>query len=72
MITHKKAFGIYHWDTFEQDPEDATLLVDEASTLPEAEKKVRKKYGNHIGGHGADRVDIVDKVGNVVKSFQVG
>jgi len=72
MITHKKKYGIYHWDTFEQDPEDATLLVAEANTLPEAEKKVQKKYGKRIGGHGADRVDIVDKAGNVVESFQVG
>ena len=68
MITHKKAFGIYYWDTFDNE----TDLVAEADTFPEAEKKVQKKYGKRIGGHGADRVDIVDLKGNVVAKFAVG
>jgi hypothetical protein len=68
MITHKKKYGIYHWDTFD----NTTLLVDEADTHPAALLKVQKKYGTRIGSHGADRVEIVDKAGNIIERFQVG
>ena len=32
MITHKKEFGIYHWDIFDNE----TILVGEADTLVKA------------------------------------
>ena len=67
-IQHKKAFGIYHCDTFD----NVTLLIDEAKTYKEAEEKVQKHYGDRIRGSGADQVDIVDKKGNVVRSYKVG
>jgi hypothetical protein len=35
MISHTKKFGIYHWDTFDNE----TLLIDEADTLAQAQKK---------------------------------
>lgn len=41
----KKAFGIYHWDTFD----NVTLLIAEADTLEAAEKKVKQRYGDRIG-----------------------
>lgn len=67
-ISHEKEFGIYHWDTFDNE----TLLVDEADTLKEAEEKVRDKYKDRIKLSGADKVDIVNKNGDVMKSFSVG
>jgi hypothetical protein len=66
-ITHKKKFGIYHWDTFD----NRTLCIDQADTLKSAEDKVVKKYGDRITSQGADRVDIVDKKGKVLRSYTV-
>lgn len=72
-IQHTKAFGIYHWDTFD----NVTLLIDEADTKEQAEEKVEKKYskdaiGPRIRDTGADRVDIVDRAGNIVRCYNVG
>lgn len=67
-IQHKKEFGIYHWDTFDNE----TLLVGEADTIEKAVKKVKKRYGDRIRNDGADRVDIVDSKGNVKERFNIG
>jgi hypothetical protein len=67
MISHKKKYGIYHWDTFD----NYTFLVDEASTIEEAEEKIQKHYKGCLNGNGADQVDIVDQHGNVIKNFAV-
>ena len=61
-------FIICHWDTFDND----TFKVGEAETLEDARKKVKELYGDRIRETGADRVDIVDTDGEVVKSFRVG
>lgn len=66
-IKHKKNYGVYHWDTFDNE----TILIDEADTLPQARKIVKEKYKGRIGAHGADKVDIVDKNGNIVEQFCV-
>jgi hypothetical protein len=66
-IEHKKPFGIYHWDTFDNE----TFLISEAKTLKEAIAKVYKRYGDRIQNNGADQVDIVDLEGNIVKKFAV-
>lgn len=66
-VKHKKKFGIYHWDTFDNE----TLLIDEANTLEKAEKKVEEKYKGRISAQGADKVEIVDKKGTVLKSYGV-
>jgi hypothetical protein len=71
MITHTKEFGIYHWDIFE-DPGYDTFLVAEADTLAEAELLVKKKYRDRMSFDGADAVEIVDKEGNIRKSWKVG
>ena len=68
MIKHKKQFGVYHWDTFDNE----TWLVGEADTVEEAEALVDDKYGNRIRMDGADRVDIVNATGEVVKKYCVG
>lgn len=68
MITHKKAFGVYHWDTFDHE----TICVAEADTLEKAEAKVQEKYGSRINpNNGADQVDIVDQHGRVIRSYKV-
>ena len=67
-IQHTKKFGIYHWDTFDNE----TFKIDEADSLVEAEDKVKKRYGDRIRDTGADQVDIVDLKGNIVRVFKVG
>jgi len=66
-IQHKKEFGVYHWDTFDNE----TILTKDCDTLEEAEKYVSDYYGERISSNGADRVDIVDPKGNVVNTFSV-
>lgn len=66
-ILHKKAFGIYHWDTFDNE----TLLIGEAQTLEAAKAFVQTRYAGRIGPDGADQVDIVDRSGNVVEKVSV-
>lgn len=68
MIKHKKKFGIYHWDTFD----NTTILVGEADTVKEATALLRKKYGDRIKSNGADKVDIVNSNGNMVRQYSVG
>lgn len=68
-IQHTKEFGVYHWDTFDNE----TFLVDEFDTLDEAVKFVEEdKYKGRIRATGADQVDIVDKRGDIVKKYPVG
>jgi hypothetical protein len=67
-IEHTKEFGIYHWDTFDNE----TILIDEADTKDQAIEKVQERYKDRLKPNGADRVDIVDKEGNVVEKYQVG
>ena len=66
-IQHTKPFGIYHWDTFDNE----TFLISEAKTLKEAIAKVHKRYGKRINSNGADQVDIVNSKGNIVEVFKV-
>lgn len=68
MISHTKEFGIYHWDTFDNE----TILIDEAMTLDEATNIVQAIYKGRIRGDGADIVEIVGKYGNIVAKFNVG
>jgi hypothetical protein len=63
-------YEIYHWDTFEPEGSN-TILVGKAKTLEAAEQIVQEKYKDKINPNGADRVDIVDFQGNVVRQFQI-
>lgn len=67
MITHTKEYGVYHWDTFDNE----TFLVKEFNKLEDAEAYVQSRYKGRIGVHGADKVDIVDSKGNVIHSYSV-
>lgn len=66
-IQHKKNFGIYHWDTFDNE----TFFMGEGDTIAECCQVVLDKFGNQIAGHGADRVEIVDKKGQIAAYFNI-
>ena len=66
-ILHTKKYGIYHWDTFDNE----TIFITETDTIEEAEKRVKEHYKDRINNSGADRVDIVDERGNIVKHFSI-
>ena len=67
MKRHKKAFGIYHWDTFDNE----VILIAQADTLEQADEKVSARSGKRINASGADLVEVVDGQGNVVLRFSV-
>jgi hypothetical protein len=63
-----KKFSVCHWDTFDNE----TITVGGADTLEEATAFVEKRYGDRLRNSGADRVEIVDSSGKVVRSWSVG
>lgn len=67
MRSHTSPFGVYHWDTFDNE----TFLLHEAETLDEAEKFIVDRYGDRVRPTGADRVYIVDAGGNIVNKYSV-
>lgn len=68
MIKHVKEFGIYHWDTFD----NITILLAEYDKKAEALKFVEDRYKNRLRADGADRVEIVNSLGDIVEAFNVG
>ena len=69
MIQHKKEFGVYHWDTFDNE----TLLKADVNTFDEAEEYITEWYRKQgrIAGSGADRVEIVDRSGTIKAAYNV-
>lgn len=61
----KKKYGIYHWDTFDNE----TFRVHEENNLDKAEEYIKKKYS--VSSNGADQVHIVTKEGQVVRRFHI-
>lgn len=70
MALHQqnKEFGVYHWDTFDNE----TLLLEQFDTKEQAETWVEKRYGGRIRNSGADQVDIVNSHGIIVRKYSVG
>lgn len=66
-IKHKKEFGVYHWETFDNN----TLLIGEADTISDASNIVEDKYKDRFSTSGADVVEIVDSKGNVRARYPV-
>ncbi len=66
-IEHTSDFGVYHWDTFDNE----SVLLDEFPTLVDSIRFVQQRYEGRLNSNGADRVDIVDKNGKIVKQFSV-
>lgn len=67
MITHKKKFGVYHWDTFDNE----TILIKDFESFAQAEEFIRQRYGKRVSGNGADRVEVVDQNGNIIAKYSV-
>ena len=68
MISHKKKYGVYHWDTFDNE----TWLQFEDDSFQNCLDWVKEYYVDRIRDSGADKVDIVDNEGDVKKSFRIG
>lgn len=66
MITHNKKYGMYYWDTFD----DETILIEESDDLNYLRDKVTKKY--RVDSQGADVVEIVNNIGKILASYKVG
>lgn len=67
MISHKKEFGVYYWDTFDNE----TILMDEFDKEDQAKEYIKNKYNDRIGNRGADRVEIVNSKGMVVDHYSI-
>jgi len=67
-ISHTKNFGIYHWDTFDNE----TILIEEKDTLEQARAFVQERYKGRLSPSGADQVDIVNLQGKIVEAYSVG
>lgn len=63
-----KAFGVYHWDTFDNE----TTFLDDFDTYKEAEKFIKNHYGDRIKPNGADKAEIIGLDGNTYGSLPVG
>ena len=61
-------FAICHWDTFDNE----TCTIGGAATLEEAIAFVEERYGDRLRNSGADIVEIVNREGQVMRSWRVG
>lgn len=67
-LSHTKKYGVYHWDTFDNE----TCLLWETDLFADANDYVQKHYKGRIRADGADRVEIVNDCGSIVAHFWVG
>lgn len=67
MSKQTKGFGVYHWDTFDNE----TIMLEEFDELSDAEEYVIEKYKGRISTQGADQVDIVDLKGEIIGRYKV-
>jgi len=67
MKKHTKCFGVYHWDTFDNE----TMLIAEFDGFNETMDWIHKHYGTRLHPVGADRVDVVNQEGTVIRSMSV-
>jgi len=67
MSEQTKEFGVHHWDTFDNE----TIMLEEFDELSDAEEYVADKYKGRIGPQGADKVDIVNSKGKIVRQYSV-
>jgi hypothetical protein len=68
MKKHTKKFGVYHWDTFDNE----TFLKHQADTIQECKVWIVEHYGDRLHERGADRVEIVDDKGDIREKYNVG
>ena len=68
--SEKNNYKVYHWDTFEEDPDHCNIFLGEFDEQTQAEKFVEEEYKGKIGPQGADKVQIVFNK-TVVKEYKV-
>jgi hypothetical protein len=66
-LKHKKGFGVYLWDTFDNE----TLLLKGGFKTAEA-ALTWARNGHPENPNGADKIDIVDSGGNIVRQYSIG
>jgi len=66
-INHKKKFGVYHWDTFDNE----TKLKYENDDYNDCMAWIAKTYEGRISGLGADRVEVVNKKGKILSILNI-
>lgn len=66
-VLHSKEFGIYHQDTYA----GVTMFSEEADTIEEAREIVHSSYDGCIRSGGVDRVDIVNRDGQIVERYKI-
>jgi hypothetical protein len=65
-------YFVYHWDTF--DGQVGSILIGKKEGYPsilEADRFIREHYGERLCPSGADKVEVVNKFGQVVARFPV-
>lgn len=67
MISHHTEYGVYHWDTFDNE----TFLKYQHDDLDDCKKWIANYYGKRVRNNGADQVRIVDKGGNIIERYSV-
>lgn len=67
MLQHTKKYGVYHWDTFDNE----TLLLFESDSMDEIDTYVESHYKGRFAAYGADYVEVVDRSGTIVKRRSV-
>ena len=66
QLQHKnKEFGLYLWDTFDNE----TILLDEFDNRAEAALHARWKF--RIDPNGADQVEVVDRQGRILEQYKI-
>ena len=65
---HIKEYGIYYWDTFDNE----TLFLKDFDSLDAAKAYVEERYQGRLRDSGADKIDIVTRIGSIVKQYPVG
>ncbi len=63
-----KAYGVYYWDTFDNE----TFILQEFDDSQVAISYVEKRFAGRLRPSGADKIDLVDLKGNIVKQWSVG
>jgi len=63
--SHKKAFGVYLWDTFDNE----TILLRDFNSRSAASRWARKSHPPQK--NGADQIDIVNRRGDIIEKYEI-
>ena len=71
MIEHTRRYGIYRRNIVDDIVTVGKVLVSEKDTLSESERFVEFEFKEQISSEGSDRIEIIDRDGNVKKTYNV-